>query len=196
MIFFTKILKEYGLYFVAFALGFILANQGCNESVIKEVITVDKPIPTIEYIEVRDTLRFAIRDSRIDTIRDTLTNEIIKINTDTILTVDTLKIIETWLTELVRYDTTLTFDNDAVNVKWENYQNLTENLQVALLSQTSKKLNINVYAKLGIRSDFNSIYKPVVGAGLMFERKRLIFGADYGYSGQHNINGVLGYRLR
>jgi len=199
MIFFTKILKEYGPYLAAFTLGFILALRGCGDSEQPETIIVEKPIPTIERIEVRDTVRFAYRDTRIDTIRDTVTKEIIRLNTDTILTVDTLKIVEAWLTEVAKYDTTLDFENHTLDLKWQNYQNFTENLTATLMPKStpnSKRLGILMYAKTGIRSDFKDQYAVVIGGGLLFERKRVVFGADYGYSGQHTINGVVGYKLR
>lgn len=195
-----QILSKIPVWAWTFIIGFVIALliDGCGETKT-ETITVEKPTPKIEYVDRWKTdtlLRFAYRESRIDTIIDTLTHEVIEVRLDTLLKVDTLKIVETWLTELVKYDTTLTFDNDAVNIKWQNYQNLTENLQVTLLSQTSKRLGLIMYAKAGINSDFNSIYKPVIGGGLLFDKKRFIFGPDYSYNGQHNINVILGYRLR
>ena len=182
-------------YLLCVLIGFILAHQGCRPE--PETITIEKPVPTIEKIEVRDTVRFGVRELRIDTIRDTVTNEIIRLNTDTILTVDTLKIVEAWLTEVAKYDTTLNFKNGDINLTWQNYQNLSENLQVTLIPKSSTgKLGIMLLAKVGTRSNFKDEYHGNIGAGLLFEKKRFIFGAEYDYSGHHTVNGVVGYRLK
>lgn len=193
-----QILSKIPAYVWTFIVGFVIALliDGCGTSE-PETIYVDKPIPKIEKIEVRDTVRFGVRELRIDTIRDTLTNEVIRLNTDTILTVDTLKIVEAWLTELVKYDTTLNFKNGDINLTWQNYQNLSENLQVTLIPKSSTgKLGIMLLAKVGTRSNFKDEYYGNIGAGLLFEKKRFIFGAEYGYSGQHTVNGVVGYKLK
>lgn len=184
-------------YVWTFIIGFIIALliDGCDSPKV-ETITIEKPVPKIERIEIRDTIRFGVRELRIDTIRDTLTHEVIEVRLDTMLKVDTLKIIDAWLTEVAKYDTTIRFKNDAVNLKWQNYQNLSEGLEVKLLSNRPKRLGLNIYAKTGFQSDFKQDYAVVIGGGLLFDKKRLIFGADYAFSGQHNINAVLGYRLR
>lgn len=180
---------------IGIGLGLLL--RGCEPE--PETITIERPIPEIIKTEVRDTVRFAIRDSRFDTIRDTITNEILDVRLDTLLKVDTLKIVDAWLTEVAKYDTTLGFSVGFVNVRWQNYQNLSEHLEVTLMPKKGlnhKRIGVLMFAKAGIQSDFKSIYKPTIGGGLLIERKSFIFGADYGYSGQHTINGVVGYRLR
>ena len=194
------IFKEYGPYLIALIIGVLIGWQGCGDSQPTETVTIEKPEPKIEYVDrwKTDSVRFVIRESRTDTIRDTITNKVVDVRLDTLLKVDTLKIVEAWLTELNKYDTTLSFEYYTLRLKWQNYQNLSEKLSATLTpkKQMSGGLHIMMYAKGGMRSDFKSIYTPVIGGGLLFEKKRFIFGADYGYSGQHNINGVVGYRLR
>ena len=195
MIFFTKIIKEYGLYFIAFALGFILALRGCGDSEQPETIIVEKPVPTIEYVDrwKTDTVRFAQWTVKHDTV--IVNDSIVSVRLDTVFEVDTLSIIETWLTELAKYDTTLNFKRGDIRIEWDNYQNRSEHLKVTLTPKP-QKLGIILLAKVGTRSNFKDEYHGNVGAGLLFEKNRLIFGADYGYSGQHTINGVVGYKLR
>ena len=195
---FLTLLKDYGLYILCFILGAVLFN-GCGDEVKTETITVEKPVPTIEYVDrwKTDTVRFVQRSTRIDTIRDTLTHEVIEVRLDTMLKVDTLEIVKAWLTELVKYDTTLNFKGGDIRLTWQNYQNLSENLSVTLSPKKGgRPLGIILYGKVGTRSDFVSNYAGNVGGGLLFEKKRFIFGPDYSYNGQHNINAILGYRLR
>jgi len=193
-----QILSKVPTYVWTFIIGFVIALliDGCGTSE-PEIITVEKLVPKIEYVDryKTDTVRFAQWTVKRDTVivNDTL----VDVRLDTLFEVDTLKIIDTWLTEIAKYDSTLEFSGGFVNVKWQNYQNLSEKLEVTLLpKKNGRRLGVMLLAKGGIRSDFKSIYTPVVGGGLLIERKNFIFGADYGYSGQHNINGVVGYRLR
>ena len=195
---FYSLLKNYGLYVLCFILGAVLFN-GCGGEVKTETITVEKPVPKIEYVDrwKTDTVRFVQRSTRIDTIRDTLTHEVIEVRLDTLLKVDTLEIVKAWLTELVKYDTTLNFKGGDIRLTWQNYQNLSENLTVTLSGQTEpNKLGIILYGKVGTMSNFKDKYYGNIGGGLLLTNKRFIIGADYGYSGQHNINAILGYRLR
>lgn len=190
------ILKEVGPYLLAFALGAVLFN-GCGESSpVVEKATI-KPESKIEYVDrwKHDTTRFTVWQEVHDTIY--LHDSIIDIRLDTLLKVDTLKIVEAWLTEVAKYDTTLTFLSSDVRVKWQNYQNLTDSLQVTLTPRPNiNKLGVLMFARVGTVSDFKTQYKGLVGAGLLFEKKRLMFGAQYGYSGQHHVGGMVGYRLR
>ncbi len=195
-----QILSKVPTYVWTFIIGFVIALliDGCGTSE-PEIITVEKLVPKIEYVDryKTDTVRFAQWTVKRDTV--IVNDNTIDVRLDTLLKVDTLKIIDTWLTEIAKYDTTLEFSGGFVNVKWQNYQNLSEHLEVTLMPKKGvnlKRVGVLMYAKGGIRSDFKSIYTPVVGGGLLIERKNFIFGADYGYSGQHNINGVVGYRLR
>jgi hypothetical protein len=106
------LLKTYLPYLIAFLLGVIVAWKGCGDSSGKPITTIiEKPIPTIEYIDRwrTDTVRFVSRE--FVTVRDTITSEIVVDRLDTLFIVDTISIVEAWLTEVVKYDT-------AVYIKW------------------------------------------------------------------------------
>ena len=96
------LLKTYLPYLIAFLLGVIVAWKGCGDTSGKPVTTIiEKPVPTIEYVDrwKTDTVRFVTKE--IVTVRDTITSELIINRLDTFFVVDTVKIIETWLTEML-----------------------------------------------------------------------------------------------
>ena len=194
---FSYILKEYVPYLAVLIIGILIGWRGCGDSQPAETVTIEKPVPKIEYVDrwKRDTTRFTKWIIERDTV--VVSDTTIDVRLDTLLKVDTLKIVETWLTEVAKYDTTLNYKHGSINLSWQNYQNLSENLKVTLTQRSNQRnFGAMIYAKGGIHADFKASYTPVIGVGLLFEKKRFIFGADYGYSGQHNINGVVGYRLR
>lgn len=190
--------REYGPYLACLVIGIIIGTRGCGDSepVVQEKV-IEKPVPVIEYVDrwKTDSVRFVHTNVLHDTVWiDTSTFEVLL---DTMYDVDTVKIVETWLTELAKYDTTVAFDGFDIRLTWENYQNRTENLRIAYTPKpTRQKLGIMMYAKGGLSSDFQSVYRPSVGAGLLFEKNRFIFGPDYTYLGEHNINAVVGYRIK
>lgn len=193
------ILKEYAPYLAVLIIGILIGWRGCGDYQPVEIATIEKPIPKIEYVDrwKHDTTRFTRWITKHDTI--IINDTTIDVRLDTLLKVDTLKIVETWLTEVVKYDSTLEFNDYNLRLQWNNYQNFTEDLTATLMPKdvaNSNKLSILMFAKVGTRSNFKDEYYGNIGAGLLFEKKRFIFGADYGYSGQHNINGVVGYRLK
>jgi len=109
---------------------------------------------------------------------------------DTMLLIDTLRIVETWLTEVANYDTTV---ND-IRLTWSNYQNRTENLKVQL---RKKPLSwaLGVHGLVGLESDFVENYKPLFGVGLQATIKRTYFSVNYGYNTQHFIGVGVGRNL-
>jgi hypothetical protein len=183
------LIKAYTPYLLAFLLGVIIASKGCGEP---ETITtvIEKPVPTVEYVDRwrTDTVRFVSK--KIITRRDTIYQDKIVMRLDTMLLIDTLRIVETWLTEVANYDTTV---ND-IRLTWSNYQNRTENLKVQL---RKKPLSwaLGVHGLVGLESDFVENYKPLFGVGLQATVKRTYFSLNYGYNTQHFIGVGIGRNI-
>jgi len=164
----------------------IIAWRGCGGTSGKPVTKiVEKLVPTIEYVDRwrTDTVRFVSKE--FVTVRDTITSEIIVNRLDTLFLVDTVKIVEAWLTEVAKYDTTL---ND-IQITWQNYQNRTENLKVTYTPKkvAGAKFALGVHGNAGLISDFKSSYVPLMGVGIQATVKKTYFSADYGFNGQHYV---------
>ena len=72
------LLKTYLPYLIAFLMGVIVAWKGCGDTSGKPVTTIiEKPVPTIKYVDRwrTDTVRFVSKE--FVTVRDTITSEII-----------------------------------------------------------------------------------------------------------------------
>ena len=183
------LIKAYTPYLLAFLLGVLLASKGCGEP---ETITtvIEKPVPTVEYVDRwrTDTVRFVSK--KIITRRDTIYQDKIVMRLDTMLLIDTLRIVETWLTEVANYDTTV---ND-IRLTWSNYQNRTENLKIQL---RKKPLSwaLGVHGLVGLESDFVENYKPLFGVGLQGTVKRTYFSVNYGYNTQHFVGVGIGRNI-
>jgi len=184
-----RLVKAYTPYLLAFLLGVLIASKGCGEP---ETITtvIDRPVPTIEYVDRwrTDTVRFVSK--KVITQRDTIYQDRIVNRLDTLFLVDTISIVEAWLTEVAKYDTTV---ND-IRLTWSNYQNRTENLKVEL---RKKPLGwaLGVHGLVGLQSDFVENYKPLFGVGLQATVKKTYFGVNYGYNGQHFIGVGVGRNI-
>jgi hypothetical protein len=184
-----RLVKEFLPYILAFLLGVIIASKGCGEP---EVVTtvIEKPVPTVKYVDRwrTDTVRFVSK--KVITRRDTIYSDKIVIRLDTMLLIDTFKIVETWLTEVANYDTTV---ND-IRLTWSNYQNRTENLKIEL---RKKPLGwaLGVHGLVGLQSDFVENYKPLFGVGLQATVKKTYISANYGFNGQHFIGVGVGRNL-
>jgi hypothetical protein len=108
------------------------------------------------------------------------------------LLIDTFKIVETWLTEVANYDTTL---ND-IRLTWQNYQNRTENLSVTVQEKVvGAKFALGVHGLVGLQSDFVENYTPLFAIGLQATVKKTYFGVNYGYNGQHFIGVGIGRNI-
>ena len=183
------LIKAYTPYLLAFLLGVIIASKGCGEP---ETITtvIDRPVPTVKYVDRwrTDTVRFVSK--KVITQRDTIYQDRIVNRLDTLFVVDTVSIVEAWLTEVAKYDTTV---ND-IRLTWQNYQNRTENLKVEL---RKKPLGwaLGVHGLVGLESDFVENYKPLFGVGLQATIKRTYFSVNYGYNTQHFIGVGVGRNL-
>lgn len=188
------LIKTYLPYLLAFLLGVIIAWRGCGDTSGKPVTTiVERLVPTIEYVDRwrTDTVRFVSKE--FVTVRDTITSEIIVRRLDTLFLVDTVKIVEAWLTEIAKYDTTL---ND-IQITWQNYQNRTENLKVTYTPKkvAGAKFALGVHGNAGLISDFKSSYVPLMGVGIQATVKKTYFSADYGFNGQHYVGMRVGRNI-
>jgi hypothetical protein len=186
-----RLIKEFVPYLLAFLLGLIVAWQGCGEP---ETITtvIDRPVPTVEYVDRwrTDTVRFVSK--KVITQRDTIYQDRIVNRLDTLFLVDTISIVEAWLTEVAKYDTTV---ND-IRLTWQNYQNRTENLNVTIQDKNQPlKFALGAHGLVGLQSDFVENYKPLFGVGLQATIKRTYFSVNYGYNSQHFIGVGIGRNL-
>jgi hypothetical protein len=192
------LLKTYLPYLIAFLLGIIVAWKGCGDTSGKPVTTIiEKPIPTIEYVDRwrTDTVRFVSK--RVITRMDTIYNDRIVNRLDTLFLVDTISIVEAWLTEIAKYDTTIDQKNASISLNWQNYQNRTENLKVTYTPKKVVGANfaLGVHGNAGLISDFKSRYVPLVGVGLQATVKKGYYSIDYGFNGDHYIGVRVGRNI-
>ena len=186
-----RLIKEFVPYLLAFLLGLIVAWQGCGEP---ETITtvIDRPVPTVEYVDRwrTDTVRFVSK--KVITQRDTIYQDRIVNRLDTLFLVDTVSIVEAWLTEVAKYDTTV---ND-IRLTWQNYQNRTENLNITVQEKVvGAKFALGVHGLVGLQSDFKHSYTPLFGVGLQATIKKTYFSVNYGYNSQHFIGVGIGRNI-
>ena len=188
------LLKTYLPYLIAFLLGVIVAWKGCGDTGGKTVTTIiEKPIPTIEYVDRwrTDTVRFVPKE--FVTVRDTVTSEIVVNRLDTLFLVDTVSIVETWLTEIAKYDTTIDQTNASISLNWQNYQNRSENLMVMYTpKKTPLKWALGVHGNAGLLSNFKDSYIPLMGIGVQGTVNKGYYAIDYGFNGNHYIGVRVG----
>lgn len=195
----THLFKTYFPYLVCFILGVLVAWKGCNEGTSEgtsEVVTIEKPVPVTEYVDRwrTDTVRFVSRQviRKTDTIyqRETVSR------LDTLFLIDTVKIVEAWLTEIQKYDTTATLEGADIRLRWQNYQNVTEKLVIDYSPKIrDSRFAIGVHANAGLLTDFQTQYTPLFGLGLQFSIKRTYIAADYGFNGSHFVGIRAGYNF-
>ena len=188
-----QLIREYWPLIVAFAVGLLLGSRGC-EAPAPETITIEKPVPEVQYVDrwKTDTVRFVSKE--VSVRFDTITLERVERVLDTLLLIDTVSIVQTWLSEQLNYDTIARFKQSEVRISWSNYQNRSESLQISLQSP-AERLRFGAYARGGVQTDFKGATSPAVGGGLMLFRRKFIFGIVYGFSTNHQITGLLGYHL-
>ena len=191
------LLKTYLPYLIAFLLGVIVAWKGCGDSSGKPITTIiEKPIPTIEYVDRwrTDTVRFVSRE--FVTVRDTITSEIIVNRLDTLFLIDTVSIVEAWLTEVVKYDTAVTLNGVNVALKWQNYQNLSEQLSITVKEKVvGAKFALGIHANVGLLSNFKDSHIPLMGVGLQATINKGYYGIDYGFNGDHYVGLKVGRNI-
>ena len=189
------LLKVYLPYLIAFLLGVIVAWKGCGDTSGK-TITIEKPVPTIEYVDrwQTDTVRFVSK--RVVTKYDTIYKDRVVSRLDTMFLVDTVKIVEAWLTEVAKYDTTISSDAADIALTWQNYQNRSEKFNVVYTpKKVALKWALGVHGNAGLISDFKSDYKPLLGAGIQASIKKGYYALDYGYNGKHYIGLRVGRNI-
>jgi hypothetical protein len=110
--------------------------------------------------------------------------------------VDTVSIVEAWLTEVARYDTTLSFEVTDIGVSWQNYQNRSENLKITYTPKKAPlKWAIGLHGNVGLLSDFRSRYVPLMGIGVQGTVKKGYYGIDYGFNGDHYVGIRVGRNI-
>jgi hypothetical protein len=191
------LLKTYLPYLIAFLMGVIVAWKGCGDTSGKPVTTIiEKPVPTVEYVDRwrTDTVRFVSKE--FVTVRDTITSEIIVNRLDTLFLVDTVSIVEAWLTEIAKYDTTIEQESATLALSWQNYQNRSENLKITYTpKKVPLKWALGVHANAGVLSDFKASYVPLMGIGVQGTVNKGYYGIDYGFNGNHYIGLRVGRNI-
>ncbi len=192
-----NLIKSYLPYLLSFLLGVIVAWKGCGGrgKVVTETVEVETPVYVTEYVDKwkTDTVRYV--DTRIVNVYDTITNNILTV--DTIYNVDTVSIVEAWLTEVNKYDTLISFENASVSLKWQNYQNRSEGLFVSYSFKKKPRpsYSLGFHGNIGLNTDFKGFYAPLFGIGANVRVNRIYFGPDYGYNGDHYLNLRVGANI-
>jgi len=193
----TEAFKTFFPYLVCFILGVLvcLMFRGCGGGET-ETVTIEKPVYKTEYVDRWKEKPVRFVETKVITRTDTVTLEKVVSRFDTLLLIDTVKIVEAWLTEVVHYDTTAPVGGGALRLRWHNYQNLTESLRI---DYTPKKNPMNwalgVHANAGLLSDFRTEYRPLFGLGLQVSVKRTYIAANYGFNGKHYVGVGVGYNF-
>lgn len=182
-------------YMVTFLLGVLVAWQGCGTgtTTITETVEIEKPVYKTEYVDrwKTDTVRFVQRV----TVTDTVTNTIIQERE--VLLIDTVQIIEAWLTEVNRYDTTITLADGSLQATWFNYQNLTEEAAFTYTSEVKKATSygVGIHASIEAQTDFSENVTPLFGVGLHGDIKKMYITTNYKYNGDHYVGVTIGRKL-
>ena len=183
------LLKTYLPYLIAFLMGVIVAWKGCGDTSGKPVTTIiENPVPTVEYVDRwrTDTVRFVSK--RFITVTDTIYQDRIVSRLDTLFLVDTVSIVEAWLTEIAKYDTTIEQEAATLALSWQNYQNRSENLKITYTpKKVPLKWALGVHANAGLLSDFKASYVPLMGIGVQATVNRNYYKVDYGFNGDHYV---------
>ena len=191
------LLKSYLPYLLSFLLGVVVAWKGCGGGgkVVTETVEVETPVYVTEYVDKwkTDTVRYV--NTRIVNVYDTITNNILTV--DTIYNVDTISIVEAWLTEVNKYDTLISFTDASVSLKWQNYQNRSEGLFVSYSFKKKPRpsYSLGFHGNIGLNTDFKGFYAPLFGIGANVRVNRIYFGPDYGYNGDHYLNLRVGANI-
>lgn len=191
------LLKTFLPYLIAFLLGVIVAWRGCGTgSGESETEIIEKPVPTVQYVDrwKTDTVRHVKWRIKYDTITTDRWGE--RIVHDTLYIVDTLKIVEAWLSEVVQYDTTAPVGGGVLRLRWQNYQNLTENVRIDYTPKVAgTKFALGVHGNAGLLSDFKTRYTPLMGVGIQATVNRNYYRLDYGFNGDHYIGLGVGRNI-
>lgn len=182
-------------YLVTFFLGVLVAWQGCGTGtkVITETVEIERPVYRTEYVDrwKTDTVRYVERV----TIKDTVTNTIIRERE--VLKIDTVKIIEAWLTEVNTYDTTITLADGKLKASWQNYQNISEKAAFTYTSnvQNVPMYSIGLHASIEAQTDFIEKATPLLGIGVHGDIRKLYLTANYKFNGDHYVGITVGRKI-
>jgi len=184
-----SLLKTYAPYLIAFLLGMVIAWKGCGDTSSKPVTTIiKKPVAVIEYVDRWKEKPVRYVETKVVTVHDTVQVNVHDVRLDTLFLVDTISIVEAWLTEVAKYDTTATLKNADIRLRWQNYQNVTENLVIDYLpKKVPLRWAFGVHANAGLISDFKSNYVPLMGVGVQATVRSNYYKVDYGFNGDHYI---------
>lgn len=192
------LLKTFLPYLIAFLLGVIVAWKGCGDTSGKPVTTIiEKPVPVIEYVDRWKEKPVRYVETKVVTVHDTVQVTVHDIRLDTLFLIDTLKIVEAWLTEVTKYDTTASFETADVRLRWQNYQNVSENLVIDYLPKkvVGAKFALGIHGNAGLISDFESTYVPLMGLGVQATVNKNYFRIDYGFNGDHYVGIGVGRNI-
>lgn len=192
------LLKTFLPYLIAFLIGVIVAWKGCGDTSGKPVTTIiEKPVPVIEYVDRWKEKPVRYVETKVITVHDTVQVTVHDIRLDTLFLIDTLKIVEAWLTEVTKYDTTASFETADVRLRWQNYQNVTENLVIDYLPKkvVGAKFALGIHGNAGLISDFESTYVPLMGLGVQATVNKNYFRIDYGFNGDHYVGIGVGRNI-
>ena len=192
------LLKTFLPYLIAFLLGVIVAWKGCGDTSGKPVTTIiEKPVPVIEYVDRWKEKPVRYVETKVITVHDTVQVTVHDIRLDTLFLIDTLKIVEAWLTEVTKYDTTASFETADVRLRWQNYQNVSENLVIDYLPKkvVGAKFALGIHGNAGLISDFESTYVPLMGLGVQATVNKNYFRIDYGFNGDHYVGIGVGRNI-
>lgn len=194
----THLFKTYFPYLVCFILGVLVAWKGCGDTSGKPVTTIiEKPVPVIEYVDRWKEKPVRYVETKVVTVHDTVQVTVHDVRLDTLFLIDTLKIVEAWLTEVTKYDTTASFETADVRLRWQNYQNVSENLVINYLPKkvVGAKFALGIHGNAGLISDFESTYVPIMGLGVQATIKKNYFRIDYGFNGDHYVGIGVGRNI-
>ena len=192
------LLKTFLPYLIAFLLGVIVAWKGCGDTSGKPVTTIiEKPVPVIEYVDRWKEKPVRYVETKVVTVHDTVQVTVHDVRLDTLFLIDTLKIVEAWLTEVTKYDTTASFETADVRLRWQNYQNVSENLVIDYLPKkvVGAKFALGIHGNAGLISDFESTYIPLMGLGVQATVNKNYFRIDYGFNGDHYVGIGVGRNI-
>jgi hypothetical protein len=206
----NELLKTLLPYVVCFILGVIvcLSFRGCGDETLKtktKVIENPKPKKTTKETPNSNGRFLSVKPIPVNKPIGVLhvANEapaIIHTNTPYVskfeLYIDTIAIIEAWLFERSHYDTTITFNSGKIRLRWQNYQNVSENLVIDYLHKNrNTRFALGIHANAGFLSDFESSYVPLFGLGLQGTIKKTYISANYGFNGNHYVGVGVGYNF-
>ena len=192
------LISEYLPYLIAFLLGVIVAWKGCGDTSGKPVTTIiEKPVPVMEYVDRWKEKPVRYVETKVVTVHDTVQVTVHDVRLDTLFFIDTLKIVEAWLTEVAKYDTTASFETADVRLRWQNYQNVSENLVIDYLPKkvVGAKFALGIHGNAGLISDFESTYVPLMGLGVQATVNKNYFRIDYGFNGDHYVGIGVGRNI-